>query len=322
MNTNSINADNFMDYITKALVNKITIIQGTDNDLIEWGNDGGSSGGLGNEGTLPIQIELNTYYPIAGRHFQPITIFFDELFRKSQNINNVLVEDYSGNKKTIPLDNLNYGVFLNYDSDPNDVRIFEIDVSGHETNLIKQFPNWKIIKIQNSNKQKNPTETISGIFSEKNDGFSPLGLEPTPNGDFFDTGLMIGDQNAATLVLQRVGELNPFNPLRTFKIDPKPFEKQVDSLGVVKIYRDAPNGSKWLFTKENPDWLKDIGDNYVKNTQEPEIIKIQKDGDKEEDVKDMEVKLMILANGQSGKDVRECGFSTRRTNGFTGSDKD
>ena len=45
---------------------------------------------------------------------------------------------------------------------------------------------------------------------------------------------MIGDQNAATLVLQRVGELNPFNPLRTFKIDPKPFEKQVDSLGVVK----------------------------------------------------------------------------------------
>ena len=45
----------------------------------------------------------------------------------------------------------------------------------------------------------------------------------------------------------------------------------------------------------------------MKNTQEPEIIKIQKDGDKEEDVKDMEVKLMILANGQSGKDVRDCG---------------
>lgn len=309
----------FNDRIQRSLINKISI------ELFqnaEQAEQEGGDGGLGVGGDVPMEIGFDLSRTLAARHFQEISIFFNELPEKEEDANTYMVTLLDGTEtKPEPIKISNQGLLLNLDSfDDTMVKISQIDLNGNiDMSTIKNISGWRNIKIKNA-ENKNPVEKIMGRFSDKNDGHSPAkDTSETSISGIFETGVMNGDtENSNMMILNRVEKLDQYPPfIKPPGSKPGSVGITVDALGVQKICKEKPNGIQWLFTKENPEWLKFIGDNY-RETRDNGIIAIRK----EKDLKDMEVKLMVCADGNTGDNVKDCEFKKRREKEFTVSDKD
>jgi hypothetical protein len=317
---------NFIDNIKKSLTYTISVRIFPNKIQAE---QEGQKSGFGNKGELPIEVMLDRRYDLAGRKFQDIELFFERLEVEGQPFVGNTYQVFYMNPEMPPSDQksmkeTSQGLFFNFDSvDDTKVVITEVNLGGsHDSTRRTPFLDWKEIWIVNHKNNKNPVESVKGRFESQNTGISGRGkVNPTSDPNLFETGEITADkENAEVLILTRVAN---FDKHKVFA-DPDPGTGPHpgiinDVLGVRKIYKEASNGIQWLFTKENQEWFKDIGEDY-KKTIENGIIQILKKENK--DVKDMKVKLMVCADGKTGEDIKDCKFKERREKGFTVSNKD